>query len=150
MVASWCHKYFGSTSKATALDGEEPMEDAGSTHLIDAHEGSHMGGAQQGQQVVLGHKVEGVGLLQAQQDGQGQVEAPLQLVQVRGRLQQRLAVSARAPGPGNTHQQRAVKLHLCLGESAGSRNIILDMAAGELMGKVVTASLQGSCMGAAN
>lgn len=45
-----------------------------------------MRGAQQGQQAVLGDKVKGLRLLQAQQDGQRQVEAPLQLVQVRGGL----------------------------------------------------------------
>ncbi len=60
-----------------------------------------MRGAQQGQQAVLGDEVKGLRLLQAQQDGQRQVEAPLQLVQVRGRLQQRPAVSSWAPGPAN-------------------------------------------------
>ena len=35
---------------------------------------------------MLGDKVKGLRLLQAQQDGQRQVEAPLQLVQVRGGL----------------------------------------------------------------
>jgi hypothetical protein len=52
---------------------------------------------------VLGDKGKGVGLLQAQQDGKRQIEAPLQLVQVRSRLQQRPAVPARAPCP--THKQ---------------------------------------------
>ena len=49
-------------------------------HLIYPDQGGHMGGAQQGQQVVLGDKGKGVGLLQAQQDSERQIEAPLQLV----------------------------------------------------------------------
>lgn len=60
-----------------------------------------MGGPQQGQQVVLGDEVKGVRLLQPQQDGQRQIKAALQLVQVRGRLQQRSAVPARAPRPAD-------------------------------------------------
>ena len=54
---------------------------------------------QQRQEAVLGDELKGVRLLQAQQDGQRKVEAPLKLVQMRGRLQQRFAVAARAPGP---------------------------------------------------
>ena len=49
-------------------------------HLIYPDQGGHMGGAQQGQQAVLGDKGKGVGLLQAQQDGERQIKAPLQLV----------------------------------------------------------------------
>ena len=72
-------------------------------HLIYPHQRGNMGGAQQGQQAVLGDKVKGVGLLQAQQDGQRQIEAPLQLVQVRSRLQQRPAVPAGAPRPAHQY-----------------------------------------------
>lgn len=49
-------------------------------YLIYPNQGGNMGGAQQGQQAVLGDKGKGVGLLQAQQDGERQIEAPLQLV----------------------------------------------------------------------
>ena len=35
-------------------------------HLIDAHEGGHVGGLEQGQQAVVGDKAEDVGLLEAQ------------------------------------------------------------------------------------
>ena len=68
-------------------------------HLIYADKRGDVRGPQQGQQAVLGDEVKGVRLLQAQQDGQRQVKAPLQLVQVRGRLQQRPAVAPRAPRP---------------------------------------------------
>ena len=68
-------------------------------HLIDAHEGGHMRGLEEGEQAVGGDKVEDIGLLQSQEDGEGQVEAPLQLVQVCCRLQQSLAVAARPTRP---------------------------------------------------
>lgn len=74
-------------------------------YLIDAHKGGDVGGLEQGEEVMGSDKVENVGLLQAQQDGQRKVEAPLQLVQVRRCLQQRLAVAPGSPRP--THIKRA-------------------------------------------
>jgi len=69
--------------------------------LVDAHERGDVRGAQQRQQAVLRDEAERVGAPQAQQDGQRQVEAASQLVQVRGRLQQRVAVAARAADPAH-------------------------------------------------
>lgn len=77
---------------------------AAGARLIDAHEAGDVGGAQQRQQAVLRDEVEGVGPAQAQQDGQRQVEAPGQLVQVRRRLQQRVAVAARAADAARTQR----------------------------------------------
>ncbi len=58
-----------------------------------------MRGLEEGEQAVGGDKVKDVGLLQPQEDGERQVKAPLQLVQVRCRLQQRLAVASLAARP---------------------------------------------------
>ena len=51
------------------------------------------------QQGVARDEVERIRLAQAQQDGQRQVEAPLRLVQLRQRLQQRRAVAAGGRAP---------------------------------------------------
>jgi len=73
--------------------------------LIDAHERGDVRGAQQRQQAVLRDEAERVGAAQAQQDGQRQVEAAGQLVQVRGRLQQCVAVAARAADPARARDR---------------------------------------------
>ena len=57
------------------------------------------------QQGVARDEVERIRLAQAQQDGQRQVEAPLRLVQLRQRLQQRRAVAAGAARPARQPEQ---------------------------------------------